>query len=81
MKLLIFAVILVVVFCLICAMPTVSIDTEAVTSSSAIDFVRAACYFIPINTIASILTITIGLWAFRMVVALIKTIWAMLPVA
>ncbi len=80
MKILIWVIIIAVVFALICAVPVISIDAAAVTSSSAIDFIRVALYFIPVNTVTAILAITMGLWIFRIIVALIKTIWDMLPV-
>ena len=81
MKILIFSIIILIVFALIVAIPVISIDAGAVASSSAVDFIRVALYFIPVNTVASILSITMGLWIFRIVIALIKTIWDLLPVA
>lgn len=72
---------LVLVFALVCAIPVVSIDVDAVTSSSAVEFLRVALYFIPVATVGKILTITMGLWIFRVIIAIVKTLWDVLPFA
>jgi len=74
------AVILVVVFALLMALPTIRIDKDTVIASNAFAYVRAACYFIPTGTCAAILAIIVGLQVFRIIVALVKTIWELLPV-
>jgi len=74
------AVILVVVFALLMALPTIRIDKDTVIASNAFAYVRAACYFIPAGTCAAILAIIVGLQVFRIIVALVKTIWELLPV-
>ena len=81
MKLAIFAVIILVVFALLMVLPTISIDADAVIASGAFAWVRAAMYFIPTGAAAAILTIIAGLWIIRVVVALVKLIWDLLPVA
>ena len=81
MKLALFAVIILVVFALILALPTIRIDEQGAISSPVFQYIRAALYFIPTGTCSIILRIIIGLQVWRVIVALIKTIWELLPVA
>lgn len=71
---------LVVIPCLV-AMPTISISYTAVTTSSVYSFIRGAMYFLPCGTIAIILGIILALWLFRVLVAVVRTVWALLPFA
>ena len=80
MKVVIFAVVIAAVFGLLALLPAIEIDVDAVTSSSAWTWILAACYFIPVPTVSAIGAIILALWTFRVVVALVRTIWDMLPV-
>lgn len=71
---------LVVIPCLV-AMPTISISYTAVITSSVYSFIRGAMYFLPCGTIAIILGIILALWLFRVLVAVVRTVWALLPFA
>ena len=73
------AVIVLIVFALLMALPTIRIDSQGAIYSPAFQYVRAALYFIPTGTCAAILTIIVGLQVYRIIVALIKTIWELLP--
>ncbi len=44
------------------------------------DSVRVVCFLLPIGTVKSILTLVVGFTVFRIVIALIKTIWDLLPI-
>ena len=81
MKVLIFAVLIVLVFSLLALLPAITIDVDAVTQSSAWDWIIAAMYFIPTGTCTAILTILVALWSFQLVIALVKMVWDLLPVA
>lgn len=72
-------VILVIVFALLMALPTIRIDSDTVIASNAFAYIRAAMYFIPTGTCAAILAIIMGLQVWRIIVALVKTIWELLP--
>ena len=74
------AVVILVVFALVAALPTIRINPQEVISSNAFSYVRAALYFIPSGTCAAILTIIVGLQVFRIIIALIKVIWEVLPI-
>ena len=79
-QVLLFAVILLIVFALLMALPAIHINSNAVISSNAFSYIRAALYFIPTGTCAAILGIIMGLWVFRVIIALVKTIWSVLPI-
>lgn len=79
-KKIMWAVLLAAVLALLIVMPTIHIDAGAVISSSAISYIRAALYFVPVGTCSAILTIIMGLWVFRVIVALVKAVWNILPV-
>ena len=80
MKAVIFLIVIVAVFGLLALLPAIQIDVDAVTSSSAWSWILAACYFIPVPTVSAIAGIVLALWTFRVVVALVRTIWDLLPV-
>ena len=81
MKIALFLVIIFIVFGLLMALPAIQINVDAVTSSSAWAWIIAAMYFIPTHTAVTILTILVALWSFRLIIALVKMIWDLLPVA
>lgn len=80
MKTIIIAVVFLLLFGLLMALPSIHIDPNAVVASSAFSFVRAALYFIPVRTCTAILSINLGLWIWRVIVSLVKTIWNLLPI-
>lgn len=71
---------LIAVPCLL-ALPTITIDTAAIIDGSFYGFVRAALYFIPVRTVAAILTISLALFILRVIIAFVRTIWDVLPLA
>ena len=77
-----------VIFTLICsvvlipciaALPAINIDANAVISSSFYTYIRAGLYFLPIGTVTTIFSIQIALWTFRIIVAVVRAIWDLLP--
>ena len=80
MKLLLFAFLILIVFGLLATLPTITIDKDAVVSSSAWAWIIAGCYFLPMGTVTTILTIIVALGVFRLIIAVVKAIWDMLPV-
>ena len=59
--------------------PEISIDYAGVTSSSIYQWLRAALYFFPMNTVVTIFALTLALWVLRVVVAFLHSFWASLP--
>lgn len=80
LKVILIAVAIVTAFKLLALLPAIVIDVDAVVASSAWHWIRAAMYFLPTGTVIIILSIIFALGVFRLIVALVKTIWDMLPV-
>ena len=60
--------------------PEISIDYAGVSSSSIYQWLRAALYFFPMNTVVTICALTLALWVLRMVIAFLHSLWASLPI-
>lgn len=56
-------------------------SVNSVQLSPFMSIVATVCYFLPIDTIASIVSIIVAFAIFRAVVRLIVTIWDLLPIA
>lgn len=80
MRLAIFAIVLVLVLTVLMLMPTITISSASVISSSAYAYIRSAMYFLPINTVTLILGLIISFWLVRIVIAVVRMIWDVLPV-
>lgn len=63
----------------IAALPAINIDANAVISSSFYTYIRAGLYFLPIGTVTTIFGIQIALWTFRLIVAVVRAVWDLLP--
>lgn len=70
-----------IVAALFAGLPAITIDAGAVVASSAYAYIRAACYFIPVNTVLTIMSIVFMLWIVRVTIAFAKMLWDVLPVA
>jgi hypothetical protein len=81
MKFIIFGILLLIVLGWMIAMPAITINSNAVITSNAYSYIRAACYFLPLGTVTTILGLIVGLWGVRITVAFIKMVWDLLPVA
>lgn len=78
-KLAIFVVILGIVLGILLFLPTIHIDKDAVIASSAWYWVKAALYFLPIHTVRTIVSTVVVLGIFSLIVAVVKSIWDVLP--
>jgi len=81
MKLAIYIVVIIIVFAALVALPVIHVDSAAVISSNAFSYIRAGLYFFPMGTVRAILAIILILWIVRTIIAFIKMIWDLLPVA
>lgn len=79
-----------VIFALVCslilipciaALPAINIDANEVISSSFYSYIRAGMYFLPVGTVIAILSIQVALWSFRIIIAVVQSIWKLLPLA
>ena len=60
--------------------PAVNINYDGVVTSSVFQYLRAALYFFPMPTVIKILTIVLALWVLRVIIALLHSLWASLPI-
>ena len=79
MKTIIFILIFIVVISALVQLPDIEINKEGVVSSNVFTYIRAAMYFIPSGTAFTICGIILSLWVFRIIVAVVKVIWDLLP--
>ena len=61
-------------------LPDISWNVESGNFQTFLDIVGSIAYLLPLGTINSILTLTVGFFIFRAIVSLIKTIWELLPI-
>ena len=60
-------------------LPNFTWSVENSFFSTALDMIRVACYLLPMGTVVSIITIINLLLVIRIAIAIIKTIWDLLP--
>ena len=61
-------------------LPNVSWTVNVSFVTSAVEFLACVFYVLPMTTVFAIITILCALQAFRVGVAVIKTIWDLLPI-
>ena len=61
-------------------LPAITIPSLGPTSTF-FDFVRCGLYMLPLNTIVSIVGILVLISMFRIFMAIVKTIWNLLPLS
>ena len=64
---------------LLLMLPVINIDAINIIQGNVFGYIRAGLYFLPVGTIVRILGITVSLFTFRVIVALVKTVWELLP--
>lgn len=60
--------------------PAIEINYEGLANSTVYQFLQAGMYFLPVGTVTTILTIVIALWVLRIVIAVLHSLWAALPI-
>lgn len=65
---------------LINRIPEVAINYDSIASSSVFTYIRAGLYFLPMDTVWNIFSIVVALWVLRIIIAILHTLWASLPV-
>ena len=61
-------------------LPDFSWDVTTSSFQSFFAVIGSVAYMLPLGTIATIISLTVGFHVFRAVVSLIKTIWDLLPI-
>ena len=65
---------------LLVRIPDLQINYAGLASMSVYQYLRAGLYFIPMGTVVAIFEIIIGLWVLRIVIAILHSLWAALPI-
>ena len=65
---------------LIARIPDVAINYDSIATSSVFTYIRAGLYFLPMQTVLQILGCIVALWVLRIIIAILHTLWASLPV-
>ena len=60
-------------------LPDISFNVESSAFDYFIGIIQVAAYMLPMNTIFAIIGIIVALTLFRIVIAIIKTVWDLLP--
>ena len=64
---------------LLLLLPVINIDAVNIIQGNVFGYIRAGLYFLPVGTVARILGISVALFGFRIIVAVVKTVWEILP--
>ena len=62
------------------SLPEIAIPTMMARDSTFFGMVRCVLYLLPLDTISTIVGLLISIALFRIIIAIIKTIWDLLPV-
>ena len=76
---LMFNIVFGIVKTLLSALPDFNLDFDTSIVSVFVDYVKMACYLLPMNTIATIVSLIFTIIIVRVVISFIKTIWELLP--
>lgn len=60
--------------------PDVAINYDGIANSTVYQFLKAACYMLPMDTVHRILSIVLLLWVVRVVIAFLHSVWQALPI-
>lgn len=69
-----------IVFPLLMRIPTIGINYEGLANTTVYQFLQAGMYMLPVDTVTTILGIVIALWVLRIVIAVLHSLWAALPI-
>lgn len=61
-------------------MPDIAINYDSIASSSVFTYIRAGLYFLPMGTVLKIFGVIVALWVLRIIIAVLHTLWASLPI-
>ncbi len=63
------------------ALPSITFDYSSLVYQDAISLIKGVLYMLPCGTIVTILRIAVVFYIFRVAVAVIKTLWNLIPFA
>lgn len=62
------------------SVPDLSINYDGLANSTVYQYLQAALYMLPMDTVTTIFAITAALWALRVFIAFFRSLWAALPI-
>ena len=65
---------------LLVRIPDLQINYAGLSSMSVYQYLRAGLYFFPMNPVLTIGGIVLSLWILRIVIAVLHSLWASLPI-
>ena len=65
---------------LLSLLPNISWDVNSGAVGTFMDVISCVTYMLPMGTVIAITSLVVSLMVFRIVIAIIKTIWDLLPV-
>lgn len=60
-------------------LPSISIPVTMARDSTFFGLVRCVLYLLPLDTVGTIVGLLVAIASFRLIIAVIKTIWDLLP--
>ena len=60
--------------------PAVQINYDGIASSGIYQYLRAGLYFFPMRTVLAIGGVVLSLWVLRIIIAVLHSLWASLPI-
>lgn len=60
-------------------LPSGNLDGLSTAIDGIVKYLKAALYFLPVKTMASILAVIILYWGYRLLIKIIKLIWDVVP--
>lgn len=60
--------------------PEISLNYDGIANMTVYQFLKAGLYFLPMETVKNIIALTLALWVLRVVISLLHSLWASLPI-
>ncbi len=60
--------------------PEISLNYDGIANTTVYQFLKAGLYFLPMQTVKTILAITVSLWVLRVIISLLHSLWSSLPI-
>lgn len=61
-------------------LPDISINVQSSAYATFMDMVSGVIYLLPVGTIFTIFSIIMSIWTFKILIAIPKAIWEVLPI-
>ena len=61
------------------SIPTISVTIPEDVLTQILEYIKLACYFLPVKTIVAILTINLAIWTFKITMAIVVRVKSFIP--